>query len=360
MNMDEADEAIAAAAAAFALVVEQTQSAIAQARSVPSPATLALEAKCTSLESTIRRLNKVIETQKGELSAAGDKYAAERRDKEITTMKCAALETEVTELQRTQDSFLLEHQQLELAQRQLAADLDSLRRRRSRLDAREVKLAAHKDAALKNLKRSVADMETDIEWDDTSRTGTTKRPTPPPLPRRVTPRSPASSSASSSTALPLPKRQRRDPESESMKPSADNSKTTTDNLKTSPDNPMPPPQAASTPVDDIPKRRVFMAPWKDSRSSLATKIEYRPWVDYSEYAKSSNRRVSNLTFMPPPQAHPLPSMTFPSDAHIVPIPLVRRVLFVTPNKDSSSQASKIEYRPWVDYSEYAKSSSVIY
>ncbi|KAJ7737490.1 hypothetical protein B0H16DRAFT_1891603, partial [Mycena metata] len=199
MNMDEADEAIAAAAAAFALVVEhwQTQSAIAQARSAPSPATLALEAKCTSLESTIRRLNKVIETQKGELRAAGYNlanrgYRAPAHSR-VFSSRAPSVGT------------------------QLATDLDSLRRRQSRIDARETKLAADKDAALKNLKRSVADMEADMERDNPSRTGTTKRPTPPPLPRRAKPRSPASSSASSSAARPFPKRQRRDPESESMK-----------------------------------------------------------------------------------------------------------------------------------------------
>lgn len=201
MNTDEADEAIAAAAAAFALVVEQTQSAIAQARSAPSPATIALEAKCASLESTIGRLNKIVEMQRGGLRASYYKYAAERRDKEIATMKCAVLQTEVTELQRTRDSVLLQHRQLELAQSQLATDMDSLRCRQSRLDARETKLAADKDAALKNLKRSVADMEADMERDYTSRTGTTKRPTPPPLPRPAKPRSPGPSAFKSESIL---------------------------------------------------------------------------------------------------------------------------------------------------------------
>ncbi|KAJ7015861.1 hypothetical protein C8F04DRAFT_1363585 [Mycena alexandri] len=226
MNMDEADEAITAAAAAFALVVEQTQSAIAQARSVPSPATLALEAKCTSLESTIRRLNKVIETHKGELRAAGHNFSA--------------LETLFFS---NTSSWNWPRGSLRLTWTPSVADAPALTPGRQ-------KLAAHKDAALKNLKRIV--IRVFLE------------------------------------AQPLHKRQHRDPESESMKPSADNSKTTADNLKTSPDNPMPPPQAASTPVDDIPKRHVFMAPWKDSQSSLDTKIEYRPWVDYSQYAKSSN------------------------------------------------------------------------
>ncbi|KAJ7033901.1 hypothetical protein C8F04DRAFT_1183649 [Mycena alexandri] len=236
--------------------MDQIKVAIAMTLNAPSPASIALaasEAQCTSLEATIQCLRTQLVSARSECKAA-------RRDKEIASTRYATLQAE---LQQKRAALDVDRRNLELAQGQHAADRDSLRHRRSRLDADEPKLLLDKHSALGNLKRSVAVMEADVGRDNAPRIGVTGAL------RHEMPRFPVSSSQPPAVPPPRLKRQRLDPESERS-------------LKTSTAEAIPP-QDASPPADDIPKRRVIVAPCRGSGQ-----IEYRPWLGYSEYVKSSD------------------------------------------------------------------------
>ncbi|KAJ7130723.1 hypothetical protein C8R46DRAFT_1236164 [Mycena filopes] len=224
-------------AAALTLAVDEAKRAVAEAHNAPSPASVALaasEAKCTSLSAEICALAAVVELQHTEIAAL--------------RVECQQKERANSELQENRRVLELQRHDLELSQNPLTAAQRSLNRERSHLAAGHAKLAANTNTAIATLKRALSELETD-------------KPRPQP----------ASFSSALLTLTPSPsKRPRLADRMRHALPASDSPPSNDDS--------------------EIPKRRVFIARWKDDDGFGGARSEYQPWLGYEEHVKA--RRTS--------------------------------------------------------------------
>ncbi|KAJ7769820.1 hypothetical protein B0H16DRAFT_1452212 [Mycena metata] len=150
---------------ALALALDQAKRALGEVRKEPSPASTALAAKCVAhaLEAKVTSLETQITALEDATKTHLQTVAEERPQRTAADTRCANLQSEVEE-----ERVALEKGQLDLkvAQKEFETKMKKLQNDQALLKAAQAKLITDKRAAVTNLKRSVGEMEAELEEEE--------------------------------------------------------------------------------------------------------------------------------------------------------------------------------------------------
>ncbi|KAJ7769810.1 hypothetical protein B0H16DRAFT_1685959 [Mycena metata] len=181
------DDPMDGAISALALALDQAKRALVEVRKEPSPASIALAAKCVALEAKVTSLETQITALEDATKTHLQTLAEERAQRTAADTRCANLQSEVEE-----ERVALEKGQrhLKVAQKEFETKMKKLQDDQALLKATQAKLIADKRAAVTNLKRSAGEMEAELEEEE--------RPIQPPVKvARTTPKSTVATNAES-------------------------------------------------------------------------------------------------------------------------------------------------------------------
>ncbi|KAJ7713821.1 hypothetical protein B0H16DRAFT_1516665 [Mycena metata] len=175
------DDPMDGAISALALALDQAKRALVEVRKEPSPASIALAAKCVALEAKVTSLETQITALEDATETHLQTLAEERAQRTAADTRCANLQSEVEE-----EHVALEKGQrdLKVAQKEFEIKTKKLQKDQALLKAAQAKLITDKRAAVTNLKRSVGEMEAELWLEEE------ERPIQPPAKvARTTPKS---------------------------------------------------------------------------------------------------------------------------------------------------------------------------